>query len=183
MLHQNKSNKTMYFKFMLIIPILVMFVFTFNTKVIAQQKKVETIEINTDLDIEVITKDFQKSDLDALKAKLLKKGITLQYKKLKYNDNNEIVGIQITVSNKQNNKTQIQQSGSAPIKPISIKYDDKGALAVGNLEGMEEHNVFISSGGDQIHKKIISRFTICIGSGDRANRGRDHRKEQRSHPW
>ena len=38
--------------------------------------------------------------------------------------------------------------GSAPIKPISIKFDDKGALAVGNLEGMEDHNVFVSSESD-----------------------------------
>ena len=145
----------MYFKFMLIIPALIIFVFTFNTKVIAQQKKVEKIEMHQELDIEVITKDFQKSDLEKLKASLLGKGITLKYKKLKYNDNNEIVGIQISVSNKQNNKTQIEQMGSAPIKPISIKFDDKGALAVGNLEGMEEHNVFITSGGDKIHKNVI----------------------------
>ena len=31
----------------------------------------------------------------------MKKGITVQYKKLKYNDNNEIIGIHITVENKQ----------------------------------------------------------------------------------
>ena len=155
MLHKNKSGNMMYFKFALIIPALIIFVFTFNTKVIAQQKKVEKIEIHQELNVEVITKDFQKNDLEKLKASLSKKGITLQYKKLKYNDNDEIIGIQITVSNKQNNKTQIQQMGSAPIKPISIKFDDKGALAVGNLEGMEDHNVFITSGGDKIHKNVI----------------------------
>jgi hypothetical protein len=133
---------------MFIIPALIAFVFSFNTKVIAQQKKVDKYEMLAELEIEVITKDFQKSDLQELKTSLLKKGITLQYKKLKYNDKNEIVAIQVSVSNKQNNKTQIEQMGSAPIKPISIKFDDKGALAVGNLEGMEDHNVFVSSESD-----------------------------------
>ena len=70
MLHQNKSSKMMYFKFMFIIPALILFVFTFNTKVIAQQKKVEKIEIHQELEMEVITKEFQKSDLEKLKASL-----------------------------------------------------------------------------------------------------------------
>ncbi len=148
MLHKNKSGNMMYFKFMFIIPALIAFVFTFNTKVIAQQKKVENIEIHTELEVEVITADFQKSDLEELKSSLLTKGITLQYKKLKYNDNNKIIAIKVLVSNKQNNKTQIEQMGSAPIKPISIKFDNKGALAVGNLEGMEDQNVFFTTESD-----------------------------------
>ena len=41
MLHKNKSTKMMYAKFIFIIPILVAFVMTFNTKVIAQEKKME----------------------------------------------------------------------------------------------------------------------------------------------
>ncbi|MCA0932424.1 M56 family metallopeptidase [Lutimonas saemankumensis] len=163
MLHQNKSNKFMYIKFMFIIPLLFAFVFTFNTKVIAQQKKEKNVEWTsenkvkwkTKLEVEIITKDFQKSDLENLKSELLKDGITMNYKKLRYNDNNEIIGIQISLSNKQNNKTQIEQMGSAPIKPISIKFDDKGALAVGNLESMKDHNVFVTTNGDEIHKKVI----------------------------
>ena len=169
MLHKNKSGNMMYFKFMFIIPALILFVFTFNTKVIAQQKKVEKIEIHQELDVEMITKDFQKSDLDKLKASLLKKGITLQYKKLKYNDKNEIIGIKLIVSNKQNNKTQLEQMGTAPIKPISIKYDDQGALALGNLEGMEDHNIFITSGGDKMHKKVIVTSTGGDSKSDANN--------------
>jgi len=155
MLHQNKSGKMMYFKLMFIVPALILFVFTFNTQVIAQQKKVEKIEIQTDLDIEVITKDFQKSDLEKLKASFLKNGITFQYKKLKYNNNNEIIGIQITVENKKGNKAQINQSGTDPIKPINIEFNNEGDLAVGYMEATEDHNVFISSGDHNVHKKMI----------------------------
>lgn len=155
MLHKNKSGKLMYFKLLLVIPLLIAFVFTFNTKVIAQQKKVETVEITTELEVQIITKDFQKSDLEALQNKLMKKGITFDYKKLKYNDQNEITGIRITVSNKQNNKTQIEQSGTTPIKPISIKFDDNGALAVGNIEGMEEQNVFVTASGSGNETRVF----------------------------
>ena len=162
MLHKNKSGNMMYFKFMFIIPVLIIFVFTFNTKVIAQQKTVEKIEINKDLEMEVITKEFQKSDLEKLKASLMKKGISMQYKKLKYNDNNEITGIHLTLENKQGNKTQIHQTGTDPIKPISIKFNNEGDLAVGNMESMDDHNIFFTSDGDKIHKKVI----VTSGSGN-----------------
>ncbi len=142
--------------------------FNFNTKVIAQQKTEEKVEWRSELDIEMITKDFQKSDLEKLKANLLKKGITFDYKKLKYNDKNEIIAIQISVSNKQNNKTQFQQMGSAPIKPISIKFDDKGAVAVGNLEGMEEHNVIFRSEPEGGDKNV---FVVKTGSGSKTHNG------------
>lgn len=163
MLQKNKSDKMMYAKFILIIPFLVAFIFTFNTKVVAQQKTEDKAVWTTEnkakwqtrLEVEMITKDFQKSDLEALKASLLKKGITLNYKKLKYNDQNEITGIQLNVSNKQNNKAQLSQSGTAPIKPISIKFDDKGAIALGNMEGMKDQNVFFTTKGDKMHKKVI----------------------------
>lgn len=167
MLQKNKSGKMMYAKFIFIIPILIAFVMTFNTKVIAQEKKVEKYEVRTNVEVEMITKDFQKSDLETLKANLLKKGINLSYKKLKYNDNNEIIGIQLNVSNKQNNKAQIAQSGTAPIKPISIKFDDKGALALGNMKGMEDHDVFFStSSGDNIHKKVIVKSDGKVSTTD-----------------
>lgn len=155
MLHKNKSGKMMYAKFMFIVPILIAFVMTFNTKVIAQEKNVEKHEYNIKMEMEIITKDFSKTDLETLKASLLKEGITLGYKKLKYNDANEIISIALSVENKQGNKAQLQQSGTMAIKPISIKFDSEGALAVGNFEGMENHNVFIHKDGKTKHKKVM----------------------------
>jgi bla regulator protein BlaR1 len=155
MLHKNKSTKMMYAKFIFIIPMLVAFVMTFNTKVIAQEKNVEKHEFNIQMNVEVITKDFSKTDLETLKASLLKQGITLGYKKLKYNASNEIISIAISVENKQGNKTQLQQAGTDAIKPISIKFDSEGALAVGNFEGMENHSMFIHKDGKKVHKNVI----------------------------
>ena len=165
MLHRNKSGNWMHLKFIFIIPLLIAFVFTFNTKVVAQQKKGDkaTHEYRTELEVQVITKDFQKSDLSELKTKLLKKGITLEYRKLKYNDNNEIIGIQLSVSNKQN-KTQIEQSGTDPIKPISIKYDDKGSIALGNLDEMDHHNMYFTSADDEGKNVFVVKTNGASGS-------------------
>lgn len=157
MLQKNRSNKTMQIKFALIIPILIVFVSTFNTKVIAQQKIIKTVEIQSDFEIEIITKDFTKSQFEILKNKYANKEITFKYKKLKYNSNNELTSLSLFVKNKNGNQANLSQNGSEPIKPIQIKIDSKtGAMSVGNVsETLHEHeNVFFSSGKHGIHKTI-----------------------------
>ncbi len=157
MLQKNRSNKTMQIKFALIIPILIAFVFTFNTKVIAQQKIINTVEIQSDFEIEIITKDFTKSQFEILKNKYAGKEITFKYKKLKYNSNNELTSISISVKNKNGNQANLSQNGSEPIKPIQIKINNEtGTMSVGNVSGtLHEHeNVFFSSGNNGIHKTI-----------------------------
>ena len=156
MLQKNRSNKTMYFKFALIIPVLIAFVFTFNTKVIAQHKEMKTIEIQTDYDVEVITKEFQKSDLENLKTVLAEKGITFKYKKLKYNSNSEITSISLSVKNEKGNQANLSQSGDKPISPIQIKMNNKtGSMSVGNISHDAHDNMFFTSSGSGIHKQVI----------------------------
>ncbi len=69
MLQKNRSSKTMQIKFLLVIPMLIAFVFTFNTKVIAQKKDEWKIEIKTDrVDyFEVITKDTKNHEIEKMK--------------------------------------------------------------------------------------------------------------------
>ena len=187
MLQKSKSNNIMYLKFGIILPLLTAFVLNFNTEIVAQQKSPATEEIEfhekieIDEEMEVITKDFSKSDLDRLKANLLKEGIELKYKKLKYNDANEIIGIELTVSNNKGNRAKLSQSGAGPIAPISIRYDAKnGTLALGNMKGMHDVHVAVFTDKEEdkvvhreIRKKIIidkdgEKEVIVIG-GDRAN--------------
>lgn len=164
MLQKNRSNKTMYFKFALIIPILIAFVFTFNTKVIAQHKKMKTIEIQTDYDVEVISKDFQKTDLENLKTTLAEKGITFKYKKLKYNSNSELTSISLSVKNEKGNQANLSQSGDKPINPIQIKINNKtGSMSVGNISHDIHDNMFFTSSGSGIHKQVIGKK---MGDGD-----------------
>jgi len=184
MLQKSKSNNIMYLKFGIILPLLAAFVLNFNTEIIAQQKSdtTEEIEIDerieVDEEMEVITKDFSKSDLDKLKANLLKEGIELKYKKLKYNDANEIIGIELAVSNNKGNKAKLSQSSTEPIAPISIGYDAKnGTLTLGNMKGMHDVHVAVHPDHDgtmhrEIRKEIIidkdgeKEVIIIGGDGD-----------------
>jgi hypothetical protein len=162
MLQKSKSNNIMYLKFGIILPLLAAFVLNFNTEIIAQQKSSSTKVIEIDEEMQVITKDFSKTDLDKLKANLLKQGIELKYKKLKYNDANEIIGIELTVSNNKGNKAKLSQSGAGPIAPISIRYDAKnGTLALGNMKGMHDVHVAVHTDHDgTIHKEIRKEIII-----------------------
>ena len=157
MLQKNRSNKTMYFKFALIIPILIAFVFTFNTKIIAQQKIVKTVEVQSNYEVEVITKDFQKDDLEKLKTRLSAKSISFKYSKLKYNSKNEITGINLNIKNNKGNQSSLSQNSSDPIKPIRIKVNtETGAMEVGNFSEHDLHeNIFVSSGNSGMHKTIL----------------------------
>lgn len=178
MLQQKKSNKFMYLKFALILPLLFAFLLSFNTKVVAQQPKTSDIEVQIDEEVEIITKDFSKPDLESLKGRLLPQGIEMKYKKLKYNASNEITGISLTVSNDKGNTAQLSQSSSVPINPISIRFDKmKGSLALGNINSSDDHNLFIHENDDDhaavIRKKIIidtngNKEVIVIG-GDSEN--------------
>ena len=165
MLQKNRSNKTMYFKFAFIIPVLIAFVFAFNTKVIAQQKKVKTVEVPTNQEVEIITKDFTKNDLEKLKTRLASKGITFKYKKLKYNSNNEITSITISVHYKDTQSNISLNNNNKPIESIRIKVDtENNSIALGSFSG-EPHmeKLFVSSGDKGMHKKIIVKR---MGDGD-----------------
>lgn len=164
MLQKSKSNNIMYLKFGIILPLLTAFVLNFNTEIIAQHKSPVFEEVRIEEEMEVITKDFTKSDMENLKTNLLKQGIELSYKKLKYNDAKEIVGIELTVSNNNGNKAKLRQSGDTPIAPISIRYDiNKGTLALGNMNEMNDVHVAIledvyeghKAGHNEISKEII----------------------------
>lgn len=162
MLQKRKSNNIMYLKFGIILPLLATFVLNFNTEIVAQQKRTSTEVIEIDEEMEVITKDFSKTDLDKLKVNLLKQGIELKYKKLMYNDANEIVGIELTVSNDKGNKAKLSQSGDVPIAPISIRYDaENGTLALGNMKGMHDVHVAVHTDHDgAMHKEIRKEIII-----------------------
>jgi beta-lactamase regulating signal transducer with metallopeptidase domain len=165
MLQKNRSNKTMYFKFAFIIPILIAFVFTFNTEIIAQEKKVKTSNVQSDYEVELITKDFTSIDLEKLKTRLASKGITFKFKKLKYNSKNEITSISISVNSGESKANISMESENEAIKPIRLKINtSNNSISLGTVSG-EPHmkNIIVSSGDKDIHKKIIVKH---MGDGD-----------------
>jgi hypothetical protein len=140
-------------KFLAIIPVLATFIFTFNTETVAQTKsRQQIITLEQDLEAEVITKDFQKSELESLKARLQARGLTMKYGKLKHNAAKEITSIEIGVSSKTGNKANLSQSGTGPINPIEISFDDAGKLTIGNMRNMENGDfVFVTKNDNKEH--------------------------------
>ena len=136
MLQKKRSGKIMQLKFILVIPVLIAFVFTFNTKVIAQQKKGSTVKTGTEkVEItEIITKDTKNSELDIMKEEFARYDSQFRYKKLKRNQKSEIISISITVKNKAGNEAKLSQNGTKPISPIKIVNNiTTGEVSVGNV--------------------------------------------------
>ncbi len=146
MTQKEPSKKANQLKIALLIPILIAFVFTFNTKVIAQITQPKIFEIQSSSSTEIITKDFQKTDFESLKERLEKSEIEFKYSQLKYNSNNEIIGIKISAQNKNGSSSSISQSGSNPIKPIQLTYNnDTGSLSLNNISSDVD---WVSDNGD-----------------------------------
>jgi hypothetical protein len=172
MLQKNRSNGLMYLKFAVIIPLMFAFVMNFNTRLVAQQTTPAPERVRIEEETEVITKDFSKSDLEGLKANLLKQGIEMKYRKLKYNDANEITGIELTVSNSRGDKARMSQSGDRAIDPISITFDRvNGTLALGNTKLLHEApHAMHKTIQKEIHKEIVidkdgDQEVIIVGGG------------------
>ncbi len=140
MLQKERSQKFMQLKFALVLPFLFAFIFTFNTKVIAQKKEGYTVKTFTDrVDIyEFIAKDTKDDELKEMKENLEREGVQFKYKKLKRNNKGEITGISITVKNKAGNEAKISQSSNLPISPIMIHNSDNGELSIGNVSKKDE---------------------------------------------
>ncbi|PIA78138.1 hypothetical protein BFR04_07865 [Gaetbulibacter sp. 4G1] len=197
MLHKSKSKKINRLKYVLVIPILVIFLMSFNTKKIYVEKEVPVLEnllINNpviekalienenifeedkketsvskstatkntkktnatkvepkktnikntkktkaigDLEIIIITKNFTEADFEKVVSDFKKKGVTVKFKSIKRNDENEITAIKIDVSSKKSS-TNYSVSSDEAIKPIKISFDeDKESISIGS--GSSKH--------------------------------------------
>ena len=155
MLHKNRSKNKNQWKYAILLPLLIAFVSTFNTKIIAQGKKlVEIAEVNT-INVDLII-DKDSSD-DKLKKETIffKKefDIKLSFKGIKRNDNDEITTIKIDAKGK-NLKATFENSGTEPIKPIKISYNsDENSISIGNLSKIHKSHYAY-----KIHKKGDNEF-------------------------
>lgn len=133
MLQKNPSRKSNQLKYALLIPILAVFLFTFNTKTIAQEKEKE-IEINIVKVELIVDKNTTDETLDSeVKTFNDEFGVKLSFKGVKRNSDGEITGIKISAKSK-SGSTSYDTSGDEPIKPIKISYDsDSNNLNISNL--------------------------------------------------
>lgn len=164
MLHKSKSKPLNLWKYALILPLLALFLMSFNTKEIytttvtpSKTANVSSI-VKTLEDIEavIITKDFSKEDFENAKRQFYNLDVDLKFKGIKRNNKGEIIAIKASFKTPENNKGNYNVSGQKPIKAFKFYYNSSsgevGFAKVENhsfiVKGSPNDNVFILSGDD-----------------------------------
>jgi beta-lactamase regulating signal transducer with metallopeptidase domain len=160
MLHTKKSKTNNVWKYTLVIPMLIAFVFAFNTKVVAQKKEVKKIHIETNELKYVITKNTTDKELKELKNEVKNEGATFNYSGLKRNADGEITAIKVDFKDKDNSASSTIK-GDTTIKPIFFGSSTDGGIFI---KSGKEKNVFFSA--SDIHYSDDDKPKIIIkGSG------------------
>jgi beta-lactamase regulating signal transducer with metallopeptidase domain len=154
MLHRSKSSKQNVWKYLTVLPMLFIFIFLFNTKVIAQNTK------KMDLDIKkieiVIDRNSDSGNMDKDIAFLNERGVTLKVKKLKRNGEGEITAIRVEVNSDKSN-AQYETNGDTPIKPIKISIDGDGKnISIGNATSHLDNEFQVAFHDDDTHSSAAS---------------------------
>ena len=128
------------------------------------------IKAIADHDMVVIDKDFTDADLDKIKKQLKEKGITIKFKGIKRNDDNEITAIKIEVSSKKSNANYHTENGG-PILPIKIGFNTEGgSLSIGNSgprhSADNAYTVVSKDGKYKIHTVGKADNVFVVGGDD-----------------
>lgn len=159
MLHKNRSKNNSQWKYALLLPLLVGFIFTFNTKIVAQEKKITEID---NIDNLVVKFQFNKDSKDETLKKqsaFFKKQFDadISFKGIKRNNKDEITAIKITSKYKSNSSVFMRKS-SEPISPIIITYNseiDKINIGDAVEEDAKNKDSYIVEGKYNDSNKII----------------------------
>jgi hypothetical protein len=126
MLHKNKSQKRNAWKYALVLPLMALFLMSFNTKKIITYKdnisSVITEETHGNIEMVLITKNTSDAELKSITETHKAKGIHLKFKGIKRNKANEITKIDISAKT-ENSKVSYNTNGDEGIDPIKITID------------------------------------------------------------
>lgn len=155
MIHKNQSKKHHQLKYLLLVPVFIAFIMTFNTKVIAQEKNEWTVNVRSEIVDLIINKNSSDANLEKETITFKNEfNINLSFKGIKRNASNEITAIKIEAKG-ENLKAKFENSGSDPIKPIKITYDsENNSVSIGNINEIhQQHFSFTSDGDNKVHFK------------------------------
>lgn len=180
MLHKNKSNNQKLFKIALVLPLLAVFLMSFNTKEIityAENNSISSIE-KEKIEALIITKNFTDEDFENAKKQFAELGVSLKFKSIKRNSNNEIISIKAEFKSEEGNSGNTSIKGTKPIKPITFYYNTStGEIGFGNPHELHfahsknsNHTVdkihFKSNGNNDKHENV---FVFSSSSDDNHN--------------
>ncbi|NQY04784.1 MAG: M56 family metallopeptidase [Flavobacteriaceae bacterium] len=183
MLQQQKSKKRNMFKLAIVVPVLIAFVYVFNTEVRAQVKQtVSNVsatlpavdeELRKDKVIKIkIDKNTSKVDLEKMKKSLKKEGIDFKYRKLKFNKSNELTSISVSVKDKNGNSESYAMSSDKGIDPFYFHTsgDDMSFYGGGSYD--KGDYVFVTKDGASIHE---------IKMREHKEKMRKHKEKMKAH--
>ncbi|WP_372756769.1 M56 family metallopeptidase [Mariniflexile sp.] len=153
MLHKSKSKKINLIKYALVMPILALFLMSFNTKEIPispTSKNIANTSYPKDHIEVIISKDFTDKDMEDLKLKLKSDGYTVKFKDINRNADNEISAIKIELSSKKST-ANYSIAGDEAIKPIKISLKD-GIVSIGSGNITKEKRMVFESEDGQTHE-------------------------------
>ncbi|WP_370001172.1 M56 family metallopeptidase [Winogradskyella sp.] len=110
-----------------------------------------------DISITIITKNTTDAELDKIKEKLEKEGLTIKFKGIKRNSEGEIMAIKIDAKSKKSSTNYQISADDKPIEPIKIIYDEENnSISIGNGHAKHGKNTFVyethDGGKYKIHK-------------------------------
>ena len=127
MLNKNQSNRWKSWKYAIIVPALALFMWQFQTKVVAQEKATNVITTSNGSTVsanskEIIEMSWNKNTSDKEfenDSKAMKKeGVIMKFSKIKRNKKGEIIAIKIAYKDNLGNEQVKQLSGKKSIEPI-----------------------------------------------------------------
>ena len=167
MLHQSKSSRLNMLKTLVILPVLAVFLWSFNTETVylppTADGPIVSEQVTAKQSVEIkIDKDTSDEELLKIKKDLAKKGIDFSYTVV-HNEQNEIIDLNLTLSsNKKKGKTFTGTSNfendGEPIDPVFIVFDE------------DNNFFFISDDGDK-HQVIHTEknYSTWVHSDDDAH--------------
>ena len=169
MLHKSKSKKVNAFKYALVFPLLVLFVFNFNTEVVAQTKEPQQEKTKTAQNVlkYVITKDTKDTQLESIKSKLAENKATITFENVQRNDRHELIDIKINYE--YDGKTGVFfRKSEIPIADIAISFnEDSKELSVGETkQNLSQSFVSIEEDGETKLKEEEDGNTVIVFSTD-----------------
>ena len=163
MLHKSKSKQLNVWKYALILPLLGLFLMSFNTKEVYITEEAKTnnstpiIEPKEAIEVVIITKNSSKQDLENVKKQFSKLGVNLKFKGVKRNDNGEIRAIKASFKSPEGNKGNYNVFRDSGINSFKFYYNSiNGEVGFSKIsdntfivKGEPNENVYIYSTDDK----------------------------------
>ncbi|WP_109299365.1 M56 family metallopeptidase [Aquimarina sp. AU474] len=157
MLNKTNSKKKNAWKTIVVLPMLSLFLWGFNTKEIIKFQPNDPIVYETNYASDkgeekttkfMVNKNSSKAELEKIKTTLQNEyDVKVKFSSIKRNSNNEITSIKVVLVSK-NSNTNYKISNNTPIKPFIISYDTKTNKTKISTQSIDTHSfVSVTSNG------------------------------------